>query len=115
MGTEGEGLFRAIAKFGMRPIQPSEVEALVRSAPPGSLVRVDWVDELESDELDPGIPLDRNGSAGEVVVITRYLPSPAFHCLDEGPAVVEFECLWRGRLMTSTSSSITAIVSKAAP
>lgn len=107
------GFFRAISRFGTSAIQPPEVEAVTRRAPPGSLVRVNWVDELEVDELDPGIPLDQDGSRGELVLVTRYLPRSSFRPIDTGPVILEFECLWRGRIMASTSSCITSVVSKA--
>lgn len=114
--TDTDSIFKSIAKFGYRQASESEALASVARVPVGSLVRVEWIDELDSDEMDPGISLNRNGTdLGEIVLITKYLSRSAFKLVEGGPPIVEFECLWRGKLMCSTSSCITEVVDRKEP
>lgn len=114
--TDTDSIFKSIAKFGYRQTSESEALASVARAPVGSLVRVEWIDELDSDDMDPGISLNQNGTKqGEIVLITKYLSRSAFRLMEGGPPIVEFECLWRGRLMCSTSSCITEVIDRRDP
>jgi hypothetical protein len=97
---------------GRRSTNKAEVQKLLEDIPVGSLVRIRWVEDLDSDDLDPGIDLDGPRSddpRGEIVMITRWLIDTAFSRPEFG-TILEFECLWRGRVMRSSSFTIGQVV-----
>jgi hypothetical protein len=88
--------------------RPHAVKSLIREIPVGSLIRVNWLEKLDADEWDAGIKID---DISECVVILEWHPKSSFIDTNEKVAV-EFTCLWRGELFSSTSFCIEEIMSK---
>lgn len=91
-----------------RTASESDADKVIRTMPIGTLVRVRWLESVNADELDPGIDMKEIGNSDPVLILEwhRHL---SFIDVN-GNTVVEFTCLWRGGLYTTTSFCIDEVV-----
>jgi len=91
----------------MRDSATASASRVIEGVPVGSLVRVRWLEELDSGDADPGV--DLSGHPGETVVVTRWLTDTAF-CRPGHGLILGFECLWRGRIMRTSTYAIERVI-----
>lgn len=90
------------------PAPENTVAGVIKAMPVGSLVRVRWLEKLDAEEWDAGIHID---DTSECAVILEWFPKSSFIDTNEKVAV-EFTCLWRGEIYSSTSFCIEEIISR---